>query len=337
MTVSSPSDFEKALEWRARMDDGLDQTERLDFEDWMAKDRAHKAAFVHADLAWESMGLLRPDAEFDALKNIALDAPDLTVSNDNIGFRAGGRWKAKAIGGVLTALAASLILFYMIGSERLFTQHHENQWTQYSTPPSVQKVVNLPDGSRITLGAGSQIELNLSENARNVRLSRGAAFFDVRSNPDRPFMVLSAQASIKVVGTRFDTQVFENSMAIGVIEGEVQVGSAAAPSGYSQPLTAGQFLMIEDGVAGSVEKRSLQEIGAWRAGKLVYREAPLSRIIAEANRYTKDELTLDPAIADLQLTGVFRTDDIDGLIAIIGDTLPVRVEAQKNGRRISAR
>ena len=66
---------------------------------------------------------------------------------------------------------------------------------------SRQSIV-LPDGSKVTLDAGSSLKYPFvfAEDKREVFLN-GEAFFEVASDPDKPFIVSANQASIKVLGT----------------------------------------------------------------------------------------------------------------------------------------
>jgi transmembrane sensor len=89
------------------------------------------------------------------------------------------------------------------------------------TPPAQKPVLTakngnrnqmiLPDGSKVWLNAGSELfyENDFKGNTREVRL-KGEAFFDVKKNPDRPFIVHANNIDIKVLGTAFNVKAYQD-------------------------------------------------------------------------------------------------------------------------------
>ena len=65
---------------------------------------------------------------------------------------------------------------------------------------------------------------------------------------------------------------------------------------------------------------------AWTRGQLVAKRMPLGDLSAELARYRHGWLHCDPAIAQLEVSGVFQLDDIDRALSALSDSLPVRIE-----------
>jgi transmembrane sensor len=68
------------------------------------------------------------------------------------------------------------------------------------------RIVELPDGSKITLGAPTELATHYTANRRVIFLDRGEAWFDVTRNPSRPFNVLAGVGAITALGTQFDVR-----------------------------------------------------------------------------------------------------------------------------------
>ncbi|GAB2775588.1 FecR family protein [Rhabdobacter roseus] len=90
---------------------------------------------------------------------------------------------------------------------------------------SAARQVLLPDGSRVTMSAGS--ELSYAENGldeRVVRLS-GEAYFEVKRQPTRPFMVYANGLVTRVLGTSFriSPSASTPSVRVVVLTGKVSV------------------------------------------------------------------------------------------------------------------
>ncbi len=74
------------------------------------------------------------------------------------------------------------------------------------TAAGEQRVLTLDDGSRLTLAGDSAINLDLVDHQRHVTLLRGRAYFQVASDPHRPFLVEAGEARVRVTGTRFEVR-----------------------------------------------------------------------------------------------------------------------------------
>lgn len=83
----------------------------------------------------------------------------------------------------------------------------------------------LPDSSVVILHAGSSLQMDsidFNKNQREVVLS-GEAFFDVKHNAAKPFIVLAGKARITVLGTAFSINASKDSIAVTVTRGKVKV------------------------------------------------------------------------------------------------------------------
>jgi len=95
---------------------------------------------------------------------------------------------------------------------------------QYSNDSSHSLTFLLPDSSTMVLEPMSKATFSQQEsNERKVELT-GEAFFDVRKNPHRPFIVLSNKLITKVLGTKFKVN---SSAAKGIVQVEVISGKVS--------------------------------------------------------------------------------------------------------------
>lgn len=86
-------------------------------------------------------------------------------------------------------------------------------------------ITTLPDGTTIYLGQNSTItyEKRFVGKSRNVKLE-GEAFFDVAKNPDKPFVIETKAASVKVLGTSFNLKSTNSTnFELSVVEGKVGI------------------------------------------------------------------------------------------------------------------
>ncbi len=89
-----------------------------------------------------------------------------------------------------------------------------------------KQFVILPDGSRVLMNANSILSYfpeSFDGASREVKLS-GEAFFDIVSNPDKPFLVKSGDVITRVLGTSFNVNMQQDKVVVTVTRGLVEVG-----------------------------------------------------------------------------------------------------------------
>lgn len=115
-------------------------------------------------------------------------------------------------------LGISLYLFYSPSSE-------ENFYTA-EAPLGQKAKVELPDGSTVWLNSGSNIRYSSNFNKKNRAIDlKGEAFFEVKKNTGKPFFVHTPFLDVKVTGTRFNVNAYDDEAFIetSLIEGKVNV------------------------------------------------------------------------------------------------------------------
>ena len=169
-------------------------------------------------------------------------------------------------------------------------------------PPGAQRTIALWDGSQVHLNSGSRVHYRrafmilpfVPDPSRTVRLE-GEAYFDVASDPDRPFVVKTTNANIEVIGTRFNVRVRPRSGAMETVvtlaEGRVQVTSRAA-SAHGEPVGRASVAVLDsagatsvvyaNGVPGALPRQmTLERALAWRERGFAAVDEPVGDILRE--------------------------------------------------------
>jgi transmembrane sensor len=125
-----------------------------------------------------------------------------------------------------TGLAAAAVLAVIVLSNLLQpkTAMQPNKYTVMSNAGE-RKSFQLPDGSKVTLNAGSIITLswNFNDQSRELVL-QGEAFFDVAHDAARPFIIHTHTMDVKVLGTVFNVKAYpkdkitETALLKGLVE-----------------------------------------------------------------------------------------------------------------------
>jgi len=340
-TVSRTTDelMRTAFLWRATLADGqAAPEERRRFEAWLRADPAHARAYERARRFWDEMG---------ALDREALDPAFFRPSPGERLRRAlapGGHRAAWAGGLAAVCLVALLALhalpgwFPGAGAPSGAAGPQPAQGRTYAAAVGETRSLELADGSRVTLGADTAVEVVFDPGLRLVRMGLGEAYFEVAPDADRPFEVVAGQARITVHGTAFNVRRGAGDTHVAVAEGVVSVlvpgaGQGAPEAGAggarAETLAAGERLTVRaDGGAVKDASPRPEAIGAWRDRLLVYIDTPLADITADLNRYRHRKIRIaDQDLAGLRVTATFDSGDIEGLLQTLTEVFPVRLEA----------
>jgi transmembrane sensor len=75
------------------------------------------------------------------------------------------------------------------------------------------------------------------------------------------------------------------------------------------------------------------DIAAWRSGRLLYDNAELRDVVADANRYARGRIVIaDAQLEGLRVTTSFRTSQVEGMIETLQAVLPLVAERQADGQ-----
>lgn len=188
---------------------------------------------------------------------------------------------------------------------------------------SEMKSTVLPDGSTLTLAPRTQVAVDFAGPQRSLRVASGEAYFKVRADKSKPFVVHTADLKVTAIGTAFDVRSDKNLVMVTVQEGTVEVATATE----AWRVRSGNRLTFNTDVrAAHIDAVDLTRAGAWHEGRLEYFAAPLSTVVADINRYSNRSVELgDAKLAGLAYTGSVFTQDVDDWLAAIEVTFPVRI------------
>lgn|GEM_PF-800804 len=184
-------------------------------------------------------------------------------------------------------MKAAAVLLPLLGAAYLLRLQyrqpaaHATAWaTRHNHTIAVQRFL-LPDSSLVMLGAHTTIQYPAAYTgtARQVRLLKGKAFFETRTDPQRPFIVESNGIRTTVLGTSFSVAAYDGLYAcrVTVMTGKVQVHTHAGNYGV---LTPAQRITIPAGTAKPLRDTiAVADALAWTKGEIVLRHANLQELM----------------------------------------------------------
>ncbi len=132
---------------------------------------------------------------------------------------------------LFSKMAAAFALVFLLGAAiSLFYKpsigDSARQLCEIVTPLGAKSQVTLPDGTMIWLNAGSRLiyQKDFNDKSRIVSLE-GEAYFKVKTNKDKPFIVNASGIKVKATGTIFNVKAYPNdkSVTATLVEGVIKV------------------------------------------------------------------------------------------------------------------
>lgn len=291
---------DQAALWLARRSGGsVTDEEEQDFHAWIAADPGNRAAYHEAADLWVRL-------ETPA-KRLALHAP-----------AKGARVVPRRAARVLVAVATLIVLFFVVtGDLAPFMARRPD----LVTARGEQSAMHLPDGSHLTIGPDSALDLDFA-GRRGVRLRRGEAYFQIRSGLAMPFIIDVDEARVKVVGTKLDIDRLDSRTIVTVLEGSVEIRDHQASS---VRVDRGSRAIIHDGIVGDAHPADVEAATAWMSKRLVFSNAQLADVIAAFRRRTAGRILLLGDHAATTVSGTFPADHVDASLDTIARATGVHV------------
>jgi transmembrane sensor len=180
---------------------------------------------------------------------------------------------------------------------------------------------------------------------RTVNLLEGEAYFTVRHDGRRPFMVHAGTLRLTDIGTSFDVRRSGERVDVSVSEGvvDVQTSLAASAKSLTMPATdelpslrlhAGERVTSDpEHKSPVITKVAADQTASWRTGRLTFQDEPLLLVISNINRYaTREVVIVDPEISAMRFTGTVFEDHVDEWVTGTMDLFHLRGEATADGK-----
>jgi transmembrane sensor len=346
--VSTPG--RGAAAWATRLDRGdLDAAEGKAFEDWLGEPGNPEAYAEAAAAIGFFDGFERDAPELTALREEALRDSASAIVAAEARRGAGRSWMPWAGGAIAASLVAALLLTgqpALVGPQpdapQIAARVAPGKTTAgaasaYRTAVGEQRVVELADGSKVTLNTATEIAVDFRAGERIVRLVRGQALFDVAHAPDRPFSVIAAGRKVTALGTIFEVRFDKDRLKVTLLRGKVRVDEDRAdPAAVKAPalavLVPGQQFVAVGTLAPVVASVDVDKQTLWRRSLVEFDDETVGDAVAELNRYSPTQIVVgDSRVGAMRMSGIVRTGDPAEFTTLVGAMLPVGSRRNSRG------
>jgi transmembrane sensor len=290
--------------------------------EWKGASEQNQKQFRELQEVWDFMdntsvkNNIDIDGEWDYLnKKINKDQPNGRLIN---------------IRGIIRIAAAIII-----GIGLLFYGWGRVNQNSIKTPLAQSQEITLPDGSHITLNAGSKLTFlrNFGKENRLVSL-KGEAFFEVKKNPDKPFIIQLEGAEIKVLGTSFNVKAYKNmeKIEVTVKEGTVSLYGKNTKSKQIIATTGEKAEYFKHSEELKKQPNENRNYNSWKTHTIVFENTNLLNITETLQDvYYKKIILKDPSLGKCTVTTTFENKDFNTVLRVLESTLEIRFE-EKDGK-----
>ena len=240
---------------------------------------------------------------------------------------------------LLKITAAAVLVTGLFFTVNYFTTSRDNSIKTYVAAYGERKNIQLPDGTVVTLNAGSNIKINekFGVATRDVYLE-GEAFFEVKHDTSLPFIVHTPAMDVKALGTAFNVKAYlhekitQTSLIRGLVEVTLKEDNNLKlllypnqkiewqhPNGNTNSAVAKKAAAIN--VADSLKKKlvvtntgDIKEI-AWKENKLIFDDEDFDGIAVLLERWYGAKINFkDSSIRNYRFTGIFEKEDLNTVL-----------------------
>lgn len=262
------------------------------------------------------------------------DAPHIDIDREwdhfvtNIG--AGKPVRQLSATRIWLRIAASLLLIAATAGILYFYTLPKN--VSYQTAGN-RETVTLPDGSQVTLNRNTLLtyDPDFGDNNRTVSLN-GEAFFDVEPDAAKPFIILTDNARIQVLGTSFNVTAYDSLSAVEVI---VQTGVVSL-----ETKTGKEMIKLTAGKKGVYTKATNKldstvnddvNFQSWNTQRLVFIENDLRSVIETLKKNYNADITISADVpSTCVVTVTFDHQSLVSVLRVLESTLNLKYTINGN-------
>jgi transmembrane sensor len=257
-------------------------------------------------------------------------------------------------------IAASWVIFMILGGILNYYLRREEPVnglsgleTKISAPIGSRSIIDLPDGTKVWLNAGSQLTYSneYGMQKREVNLS-GEAYFSVKPNKAVPFLVKTTEVMVKALGTKFNVKAYpeEEIISATLEEGVIEVTSSKKKHSFDKvTLKPNQMItyvkklskpgLKREKALPDIHKKDVEVISnikiepvtSWKDKTWIIDAQPLGILAPIFERRYNIQISFSSdEISRFKFTGKIEDETIEQIMSALELSAPIRFKMEKN-------
>lgn len=240
---------------------------------------------------------------------------------------------------VLALLFSSAFIYFYNPASKTLTGNRPVRLQEVTTVFGTRSKFKLSDGTTVNLNSGSKLTfpIEFSGNSRKVELI-GEAFFDVTTDPEKPFIVKTREINVKVFGTAFNIQAYAGSKEVvatlvhGKVSLERECSGVLKQLAELKPQDRAVFHLKEK-VMDITKEEDLDKFIAWKDGKLVFFNDPIESVAEKLGYWYNVKVKVgNNQLKRYRFTATFTDEPIEQVLDLLSKSSPIRYRIIKASR-----
>jgi len=306
--------------------ENADQEEKDFLKKWIGESDENRNCFEQLRNIWEAS---------ESQKN--LNSVNTNEALADVLRRISGRSFLNKLWNSLGRIAAILFIPLLLGNILWITVGPKEDlsapgpvYSEVFATFGTRTALKLIDGSLVWLNSGSSLKYpdKFTGNQREVTLN-GEAYFEVTSNPDIPFIVKTSDLTVKATGTKFNVMSYisDSKSEITLVTGKVFV-SESDKNGSVKPiseLSPNQHMVFNGNTKSfSINDEDTYKYYAWKDGKLIFRNEPLSDVVKKISQVFNVDIELQgKELQDYRYRATFEDESLSEILKLLKISSPI--------------
>ena len=229
-------------------------------------------------------------------------------------------WYASSIAAMLL-IVIGLSFYFNPKNDRNLSQIKSNiplsDWAKYENSSAKILKIALPDGSTVWLQPKTQLSYNQSDRVyRQVNLT-GEAFFDVKRDEARPFLIYAGKMTTKVLGTSFNVKAYleTDKFEVSVVTGKVSVTNEAEKEVFITPKQ--QAILENKSDVLTINELPKNKTFYWELASLAFDNTSMQNVVENIEHNFNVTIHLNPKLKNCRLSGNFDQEHLSTILEII--------------------
>ena len=233
---------------------------------------------------------------------------------------------------------AAVLLIMITASYFLFKNSNLSLMNEILVENQRQEKIVLTDGTQVTLDAGSKFRYpeEFQADKREVFMN-GEGYFEVSSDPEKPFIIHANEAIITVLGTKFNIRAWRQNkrVVVAVADGKVSLSSKKLHDKDSKVIISKNQVsqLEEDKKPTTPEYSDITKYMTWLNYEMHFTSVPLSEVLQQLERWYNLEFSLpDDSYGENRITVSIENTSIADILNMI--SLVNNFKYERKGNKI---
>jgi transmembrane sensor len=305
----------------------ISDSEMVLLKSWLDQDPENRRIFNEENELWQVASVQTN------LSNYRTDAAWINISS-KLGL---GRKNLRSVTIIrknnfrILIAAATVACMIAIGTlsywiaEKTSIQKTATALTTVTTNEGEKAHIFLADSTEVTLNSGSTLQYNGQYNIKDRRVKfTGEAFFNVSTNPAKPFVVQLDQMSVSATGTRFNIFSFGNEDRV---ETTLEEGAITVSIKGTEPVkvkSGQQVVYFVKTKKVLVRDVATDTYTSWKENKLRFNDTPFEEVLRRIGRkYNVLFEITDHDLLNLKYTATFIDEPVEEVMQMLKTVSPI--------------